>query len=118
MDDTYGGVADFVKINQLLSELDDELVNYRNAGYQLANNEAEYRMALNIKILEERSIGTPVTIINDLCRGDEKIALLRQLRDSAEVEYNTCREKINAIKLAIRIKNDQIAREWARPSNM
>ena len=117
MDDTYGGVADYLRLQQLMEELDREIDAYRKAGYQLAENEAEYRMALNIKILRERSVGTPVTIISDLCRGDEEIAYLRQLRDNAEVSYNASREKINVLKLDIRIINDQIAREYGRPSN-
>lgn len=117
MDESYGGVGDYIRLQQLMSALDEELTNYRNAGYQLADNEAEYRMALNIKILSERAKGTPVTIINDLCRGDQEIAYLRRLRDSSKVEYDACREKINTLKLDIRIMNDQIAREYGRPSN-
>lgn len=117
MDETYAGVADYLKLQQLMAALDEELTNYRNAGYQLADNEAEYRMALNIKILAERTRGTPVTIINDLCRGDREIAYLRKLRDSSKVEYDACREKINTLKLGIRVMNDQIAREYGRPSN-
>lgn len=97
-----------------MDELDREIDAHRNAGYQLAENEAEYRMALNIKILRERSAGTPVTIISDLCRGDEEIAYLRQLRDNAAVSYKTHQEKINVLKLDIRIINDQIAREWGK----
>ena len=117
MDESYGGVGDYIKLQQLMAALDEELTNYRNAGYQLADNEAEYRMNLAIKILAERAKGTPVTIINDLCRGDREIAYLRKLRDSSKVEYDACREKINALKLDIRIMNDQIAQEYGRPSN-
>ena len=115
LDESYGGVADYVRLQQLKEELYRELDVYKNAGFQLAENEAEYRMALNIKILRERSAGTPVTIISDLCRGDEHIAYLRQLRDNAAVSYNVSRERINVLKLDIRTVNDQIAKEYGRP---
>ena len=117
MDDSYGGVADYVRLQQLMAELDQEIDAYSRAGCQLAENEAEYRQQLAIMILHERAKGTPVTVIGDICRGDENIAHLKLLRDSADVIYNASRERINALKLDIRVINDQIARELGRPSN-
>ena len=117
MDESHGGVGDYLLLQRLMQELDAEIDAFRKAGYQLAENEAEYRMNLQVKILHERAKGTPVTVISDICRGDEEIAYLKQLRDSAEVAYKTCQEKINALKLDIRVINDQISREWTRPSN-
>ncbi len=43
----------------------------KESGCQYAENEAEYRKALRIAILNERQKGTPVTIIGDVCRGQE-----------------------------------------------
>ena len=117
MDESFGGVGDYLMLQRLMQELDAEIDAYRKAGYQLAENEAEYRMQLQIKILQERSKGTPVTVISDICRGDEDIAYLKQLRDNSEVAYKACQEKINALKLDIRVINDQVGREWSRPSN-
>lgn len=117
MDDSYGGVADYLRLQQLMDELESEIDAYRNAGYQLAENEAEYRMNLQLKILSERNKGTPVTVISDICRGDAEIAYLKQLRDCSEVAYKACQEKINALKLTIRVMNDRIAREWSRASS-
>ena len=117
MDESYGGVGDYLLLQRLMQELDAEIDAFCKAGYQLAENEAEYRMNLQVKILHERAKGTPVTVISDICRGDEEIAYLKQLRDSAEVAYKTCQEKINALKLDIRVINDQIGREWGRPNN-
>ena len=115
LDESYAGVGDYLRLQQLKEELYRELDAYMKAGFQLAENEAEYRKALNVKILRERSVGTPVTIISDLCRGDEHIAYLRQLRDNAAVMYNVSRERINVLKLDIRTVNDQIAKEYGRP---
>lgn len=82
MDETYGGVNDYIRLQQLMAELDQEIDAYRRAGCQLAENEAEYRQQLAIMILHERAKGTPVTVISDICRGDESIAQLKLLRDS------------------------------------
>ena len=34
MDDTYGGVADYLRLQQLMEELDREIDAYRKAGYR------------------------------------------------------------------------------------
>ena len=61
----------------LFDALMDELKALRQAGTQYAENEAEYRKALRVAIVEERAKGTPVTVISDLCRGREDIAQLK-----------------------------------------
>ena len=68
MQDLYG------EREQLFDQLMQELEALRRTGQQYAENEAEYRKALRIAILEERSKGTPVTVISDLCRGRPDIA--------------------------------------------
>lgn len=82
----------------------------RGKGY--AEAERKYRIALNQKILKERDKGTPVTIINDLCRGDYAIAQLRFNRDVAEIQYKAALEAINVYKLTIRVLSEQIDREF------
>ena len=72
---TYAGQGDYAEITELEDELDDEVDSMRRAGCALAQREADYRKALAVKILEERAKGTPVTIISDLCRGDERYKL-------------------------------------------
>lgn len=116
MDESLGGVGDYLMLQRLMQELDAEIDAYRKAGYQLAENESTYRMGLQVKILHERAKGTPVTVIGDICRGDEEIAYLKLLRDNSEVAYKACQEKINALKLDIRVINDQIGREFGRPN--
>ena len=54
MQDLYG------EREQLFDQLMQELEALRRTGQQYAENEAEYRKALRIAILEERSKGTPV----------------------------------------------------------
>ena len=70
------------------------------------------RVGLNKKIVEERDKGTPVTIISDICRGDEVIAELKFQRDVAETAYKAAMEAINVYKLNIKVLEEQIQREW------
>ena len=74
--------------------------------------QSEHRIALAKRILDERSKGTPVTIISDICRGDREIAKLRFERDCAEVVYKSALEAINAMKLQLRMLDAQVEREW------
>ena len=95
---------------KLFDRLMDELQALRNSGSQYAENEAEYRKALRTAILEERSKGTPVTVISDLCRGREDIAELKQRRDCSEALYKASQEAINVFKLKIRTVDEDMKR--------
>lgn len=81
-------------------------------GRTYAQAERDYRVAMRKKILEERANGTPVTIISDLCRGDDAVAKLRLERDIALTVYESAKEAINGYKLQIRILDAQVEREW------
>lgn len=106
MQDLYG------EREQLFDQLMQELEALRRTGQQYAENEAEYRKALRIAILEERSKGTPVTVISDLCRGRPDIAEKKQLRDCAEALYKASNEAIMALKLRIKVVDADIQRAW------
>lgn len=94
--------------------LNTSIETLRSRGKAFAEAEAEYRVNLATKISELRSQGIPVTIINDLARGDKKIAELRVKRDIAEVYYNSTIEFIQATKIQIKILDNQISREWGK----
>ena len=81
-------------------------------GKAYAQAERDYKVALARKMMQEREKGTPVTIISDICKGDNEIARLRFERDCAEVVYKSAMEAIQSIKLQIRILDAQIEREW------
>lgn len=101
------------ELDELTDRLEAELKTCKESGCQYAENEAEYRKALRIAILEERSKGTPVTVISDLCRGREDIAELKQRRDCAEALYKASQEAINVYKLKIRTVDEDIKRTWS-----
>lgn len=100
------------QLDELTDMLMEELATCRTAGCRYAENEAEYRKALRVAILEERDKGTPATITSDLCRGRPDIAELKRLRDCSEAIYKSSQEAINVYKLRIRMLDAQIARIW------
>ena len=106
MQDLYG------QLDELTDLLMAELATCKTSGCQYAENEAEYRKALRLAILEERDRGTPATITSDLCRGRPEIAELKRLRDCSEAIYKASQEAINVYKLRIRMVDAQITRVW------
>lgn len=94
--------------------LDKAINELAKNGYELAEKERDYKIAINKKALELRANDTPVTLINQIIYGYEDIAKLRFERDIAEVKYNANQEYINTIKLNIRILESQLNREYSR----
>lgn len=99
-------------MNYRLKQLDISTGMLKAAGIKKANTEAEYRQELAKEILQRRAEGMPVTIIHDVCKGDPRIAQLKVNRDIAESTYQSILESINTQKLAIRVIENQIQREW------
>ena len=94
------------QMQTLRRKLNDAIKELETRGVEKAKTEAEYRVALANKILEEQARGTPVTIMSDICRGDEKIARLRLERDIAETLYESCLQSIYACKVEMNIVID------------
>jgi len=80
----------------------------KTRGQAKAKAERDYRVALAKEMLKLRAEGTPVTIISDLCRGNEKIATLKMKRDIADSLYDSCYQAIYNYKLNIDIIQNQI----------
>ena len=102
------------QLNQKSAMLDKALEATKERAAVCAKAETAYRTALAKAMLIEREKGTPVSIISDLCRGQEEIALLRQERDIASALYKAAREAINVYKIQTNILREQIEREWGR----
>lgn len=92
--------------------LDKAIENLANNGYDLANKERDYKIAVNQKALQLRAEDMPVTLISQVIYGYDDIAKLRFDRDTAQVKYNANLEYINTIKLQIRILENQLSREY------
>lgn len=101
----------WIELQELRKTLTFAINKLKERGQAKAKAEQEYRIALQKKILEERDKKTPVTIINDICRGDEEIAELKLNRDIAETLYQTAYEKILSTKIELRIVENQLQAE-------
>ena len=102
-------------INQMLDKtnLMDGVVNQlKIRGRKMAETEADYRSALAQKILQLRAESFPVTIMNDVCRGDREVARLRLQRDIAKTEYEVASEMLQVLKLQIRVLQAEVERDF------
>lgn len=82
----------------------------------LAINKAEaernYRIRKAQEILKLRAEKYPVTIIQDVVKGDKEVAELRLKRDIAESYYYTCISAIENLRLDIEILRSKLT--WLR----
>ena len=83
--------------------------------------EMKYRIALRKEILKLKVSGAdegggPVawTVCDDLAKGNEEVAKLRFNRDIKQSDYDVCIEKINAVKIEIRLLENEIKMEWGK----
>lgn len=100
------------EMSSLRVMLDRAVTEAKERGRVLAKCEHDYRVAKAKYILQQRTEGTPVTILADLAKGEENIARLCMERDIAQTLYDSSKEAINSYKLQIRIVQEQIQREW------
>lgn len=91
------------ELNRQRKTLDRAIAALVERGKEKSEAERDYRVALAKEILIQRDAGMPVTIINDVCRGNEKIADLKMQRDIADTMYDTCMQKIYSCKINIGI---------------
>ena len=105
-------------IEDLNSTLTETITKFYHAGVELAEAESEYSICLRQKALIEKDAGVSVTFIDKFLRGDAEVAEKRKIRDIAEAKRDTLKEKINSLKLQIRVVEAQAQREWtARQSD-
>lgn len=92
---------------ELNKKLNSTMVLYRERGNTLAESERDYRVALAKKILLLRDDKIPVTIINDLARGDEVVAELKFKRDVAQTLYDSVTQAIFTLRLQLKIARSE-----------
>lgn len=103
------------EMNEIRQQLNAAIHILKERGTTKAQAEHDYRIALAQEILTQRDAGQPVTIINDICRGDKAIAKLKLNRDIADVLYDTAYEKIRTLKMELSILDNQYRAEWKQP---
>ncbi|BFN03888.1 hypothetical protein [Clostridium tetani] len=90
------------KLNAAQLALQKGNVELKTLSINKARTEKDYRIALAKKMLILRNVEKyPSNMINDLAKGDEKVAQLRLQRDIAESSYYTAISSIDNLRLEI-----------------
>ena len=102
------------EIQSKTKQLDYSVKELRKSGTAYAEAEKAYKIKLRETALRLRSQDTAVGMISMTVYGVPEVAELRFKRDCCEAVYKANVEAINAIKLEIRIINEQLSREWGQ----
>ena len=95
-------------------EITDILTLSDGNEYIIASKaEYEYKVKLRIEALKlKNDENMAITLINQIIYGVPEVAILRRKRDEAETLYNVAKDKVNVLKLQIRILDAQLQREY------
>lgn len=93
-------------------ELNTCVKQLRKTGTAMAEAERAYQVKKAEKALKLRDEGMPVGLIDLTIRGDKEVAALRFTRDCKKVTYDANQEAVQAIKLQMRLIENQIQREY------
>lgn len=103
--------------NELMSlsrELDSAIHTLSKTGSEYASAYSNYRMELAKELVKLKDEGFAITLAGDIARGKPNIARLKFQEISKEAIYKANLENINALKLRIKILDNQIQREWVK----
>lgn len=102
----------FQELQNLIKELDVSVKSLRKTGEDFARSEMEYKVKIREEVLRMRDDGLAVGLINLTVYGIPDVARLRFSRDCKQAIFLANQESVNAIKLKIKIVNEQLAREY------
>lgn len=102
------------ELNAKTRQLDFSVKDLRANGTAYAEAEKAYKIKLRETCLRLKADGMAIGLIDKVCYGIPDVANLRFKRDVAEAVYKANIEAINAVKLEIRIINEQLGREWGQ----
>lgn len=117
LDDSGGGLGYYQQVQDLYDEIEQEIEELRQHEYEAAEYEAEYRMLISQKTASERMKNTPVTVISDLIRGEDPIALAKVRWKKAEADAKSSQHAIFFKKDKLAMLAKVIEHEMYRPSN-
>lgn len=100
------------QLQQMLKQLDVSVKSLRKTGEQYARSYTEYRIALAQELMKLKDEGYAITLAGDIARGKPEIAKKKFNEISSEAIYKANLESINALKLQIKVIENQIDKEW------
>lgn len=99
-------------LNSKIQDLNVSVRQLRKTGEDYAKAYTEYRMALAKELLRLKDEGMPVTIAYDIARGNKEVAHFKFQEIAKESIYCANKECINAVKLEIKIIQEQLNKEY------
>lgn len=100
------------ELNSLSNKLSLSIKSLIQTGKDYAKAYTDYRIALAKELVRLKDDGMAVTIAYDVARGKPEIAKLKFNEIANEAVYKANLESINAVKLQIKIIQNQIDKEW------
>lgn len=100
------------ELNYKVKLLDASIRELAKTGREYAKAYTDYRMALAKELVRLKDEGYAITLASDIARGKPEIAHLKFEEISKEAVYKANIESINAIKLTIKVLQEQINKEW------
>ena len=104
---------DLNDLQRLINELNVSVRALRTTGQEYAKAYSDYRELLSKELLKCRDEGIPATMCSDIARGRSHVAKAKFNEICKEAIYKANQESINALKIQIKILNEQLGREWS-----
>ena len=101
----------FETLNNLLEQLQTSVKSLRITSTEYAEAYKNYRVLLAKELVRLKDSGMAITLASDVARGNEDIASAKMQEIKKEAIYKANVESINAIKLQIKVVENQITRE-------
>lgn len=98
-------------LNNLLEQLQTSVKSLRITSTEYAEAYKNYRVLLAKELVRLKDSGMAITLASDVARGNEDIASAKMQEIKKEAIYKANVESINAIKLQIKVVENQITRE-------
>lgn len=105
------------EIMNSLSELDITISTLSKTGQDYGKAFTDYRIALSKELVKLKEEGYAISLAENIARGKTEIAKLKYEEISKEAIYKANLEKINAIKLRIKVLTNQYDKEWGSSNN-
>ena len=101
------------ELMEKIDQLNESIEETKQKGLEYNKAEYEYKVKLRVEALKlKNDEDMAVTLINQVIYGVPEVAYLRRKRDEAETLYNVAKDKVNVLKLQIRILDSQLQREY------
>lgn len=105
----------YVEEQQLRTNLDEFIEEYRKCGIEHAKRDREYYVLKAKKTLELKNDGMPATVISQIIKGVPSVAEAREKMLVAEVMTRAALEAIMSTKVQLKLVDSQLQREYSTP---